>query len=83
MENDFLNLRCGWRVALLFGIMCVHSCFFFFFFFFFFFVIHKTKQANKTCIKDFIKNCQNKTNSSCASMNGRAYKLADAMRGMG
>ena len=25
------------------------------FFFFFFLVIHKTKQANKTCIKDFIR----------------------------
>ena len=34
MENDFLNLRCGWRVALLYGIMRVHSCFIFFFFFF-------------------------------------------------
>ena len=49
MENDFLNFRCGWRVALLYGIMRIHS------FFFFFLVIHKTKQANKTCIKDFIR----------------------------
>ena len=50
MKNDFLNLRCGWRMALLYGIMCIHSCFFFFSL-----VIHKTKQANKTYIKDFIK----------------------------
>ena len=51
MENDFLNLRCGWRVALLYGIMQI--CKFIAFFFFFFFVIQnrQTKHALKTSLK--------------------------------